>query len=69
MRQRLRRFVRWVKRVGRWIIGDWYEVRKVRFPHSKRYEVYNAYRKIILETRRLRIDAQEHCDDLNYWGD
>jgi len=58
-------FSLFVIKVKRWLVGDWWVVRKCKFPFPKGYATYNRKRKMILDTGLTKLMAKETCKELN----
>ena len=56
-----------ITKIFKWIIGDWWVVRKCQFPYPCGYATYNSFRRTVLDTGLSKNQAEEICKQLN-WG-
>jgi len=61
----IKQFNKLVGKCWRWIIGDWWVVRRCEFPYAAGYATYNPYRKTVLDTGLSKTDALAICKGLN----
>lgn len=54
-----------MKRLWRWIIGDWWVVKRSGWPYPDGWATYNRKRCMILDTGLSREKALEECARLN----
>lgn len=54
-----------MKRFIKWLIRDWWVVRRCYFPYPEGYATYNTFRKTVLDTGLSKIEAEKTCNELN----
>jgi hypothetical protein len=54
-----------MKRLWRWIIGDWWTVKACGWPFPSGYATYNRHRRTILDTGLTKEHAKDICRQLN----
>lgn len=52
-------------RILKWIIRDWWVVRRCCFPYPEGYATYNPFRNTILDTGLPKWQAKEICRVMN----
>lgn len=54
-----------MRKLWRWMIGDWWTVRASCWPYPEGYATYNRFRRMVLDTGLTYEAAKKACDELN----
>ena len=54
-----------MKRFWKWLIGDWWVVRRCTWPYQEGYATFNKYKNTVLDTGITKQEAEEICKELN----